>query len=95
MLTILGLCLEISKKNFLKIKFHFTTKLNRDAEATYVKIFSVKRPDLRGEFMLHFLDNGQGMDPDQCVSNFYLGNSHKRTAKNMELIGRYGNGLKA
>jgi hypothetical protein len=45
--------------------------------------------------MLYFLDDGQGMDPDQCVRNFHLGSSHKKTVKNLEQIGRYGNGLKA
>ena len=44
--------------------------------------------------MLCFLDDGEGMDPDQCTDNFVLGASKKRLIKNGDYIGRYGNGLK-
>jgi hypothetical protein len=45
--------------------------------------------------MLQFLDDGHGMDPEECSHSLILGVSNKKETKNMEHIGKYGNGLKS
>jgi hypothetical protein len=67
----------------------------RDAGAIDLKIYAIDRPDLRGGYILCFLDNGSGMDPEECGDTLIFGASNKRTLKNLELIGKYGNGLKS
>nr|XP_006991365.1 ATPase MORC2B-like [Peromyscus maniculatus bairdii] len=66
----------------------------RDANATRIDIYAEKREDLRGGFMLCFLDNGTGMDPNDAISVIQFGKSGKRTPESTQ-IGRYGNGLKS
>jgi hypothetical protein len=45
--------------------------------------------------MLQFLDDGHGMDPEECSDTLIFGVSNKKSIKNMEHIGKYGNGLKS
>ncbi|XP_005360783.1 MORC family CW-type zinc finger protein 2B-like [Microtus ochrogaster] len=66
----------------------------RDADATRIDIYAERREDLRGGFMLCFLDNGVGMDPNDAISVIQFGKSGKRTPESTQ-IGRYGNGLKS
>ncbi|ERE74155.1 MORC family CW-type zinc finger protein 2B-like protein [Cricetulus griseus] len=66
----------------------------RDAHATRIDIYAERRVDLRGGFMLCFLDNGAGMDPNDAISVIQFGKSGKRTPESTQ-IGRYGNGLKS
>ncbi|XP_053324506.1 ATPase MORC2 isoform X2 [Spea bombifrons] len=66
----------------------------RDAEATRIDVFTVQREDLRGGFMLCFLDDGAGMDPNEAASVIQFGRSAKRTPESIQ-IGQYGNGLKS
>uniref|UniRef100_A0A8C7Q1G3 CW-type domain-containing protein n=1 Tax=Oncorhynchus mykiss TaxID=8022 RepID=A0A8C7Q1G3_ONCMY len=53
-----------------------------------------KRPDLRGGYMLCFLDDGTGMDPNEATHVIQFGKSTKRTPDSTH-IGQYGNGLKS
>ncbi|XP_069817607.1 ATPase MORC2 isoform X2 [Dendropsophus ebraccatus] len=66
----------------------------RDADATRIDIFTVPREELRGGFMLCFLDDGAGMDPSEAASVIQFGRSAKRTPESIQ-IGQYGNGLKS
>ncbi|XP_044131166.1 ATPase MORC2 [Bufo gargarizans] len=66
----------------------------RDADATRIDIFTVPREELRGGFMLCFLDDGTGMDPSEAASVIQFGRSAKRTPESIQ-IGQYGNGLKS
>ncbi|KAM8961701.1 ATPase MORC2 [Pelodytes ibericus] len=66
----------------------------RDADATRIDIFTVQREELRGGFMLSFLDDGAGMDPSEAASVIQFGRSAKRTPESIQ-IGQYGNGLKS
>ncbi|OCT98106.1 ATPase MORC2 isoform X1 [Xenopus laevis] len=66
----------------------------RDADATRIDIFTVKREELRGGFMLCFLDDGAGMDPSEAAGVIQFGRSAKRTPESIQ-IGQYGNGLKS
>ncbi|XP_053558192.1 LOW QUALITY PROTEIN: ATPase MORC2-like [Bombina bombina] len=66
----------------------------RDADATRIDIFTVQREDLRGGFMLCFLDDGAGMDSGEAASVIQFGRSAKRTPESIQ-IGQYGNGLKS
>ncbi|XP_063769480.1 ATPase MORC2 [Pseudophryne corroboree] len=66
----------------------------RDADATRIDIFTVPREDLRGGFMLCFLDDGAGMDPSEAAGVIQFGRSAKRTPESIH-IGQYGNGLKS
>ncbi|XP_072103913.1 ATPase MORC2 [Mobula birostris] len=66
----------------------------RDAAATRVDIYTVRNVDLRGGFMLCFLDDGTGMDCNEAASVIQFGKSAKRTPESTQ-IGQYGNGLKS
>ncbi|XP_058013978.1 ATPase MORC2 isoform X2 [Ahaetulla prasina] len=66
----------------------------RDASATRIDIFAENREDLRGGFMLCFLDDGAGMDPNDAASVIQFGKSAKRSPESTQ-IGQYGNGLKS
>ncbi|XP_008571228.1 PREDICTED: MORC family CW-type zinc finger protein 2 [Galeopterus variegatus] len=66
----------------------------RDADATRIDIYAERREDLRGRFMLCFLDDGAGMDPSDAASVIQFGKSAKRTPESTQ-IGQYGNGLKS
>ncbi|XP_068097109.1 LOW QUALITY PROTEIN: ATPase MORC2 [Hyperolius riggenbachi] len=66
----------------------------RDADATRIDIYTVPRQDLRGGFMLGFLDDGAGMDPTEAAGVIQFGRSAKRTPESIQ-IGQYGNGLKS
>ncbi|KAJ7309571.1 hypothetical protein JRQ81_007622, partial [Phrynocephalus forsythii] len=60
----------------------------RDADATRIDIFTEHREDLRGGFMLCFLDD------DDAASVIQFGKSAKRSPESTQ-IGQYGNGLKS
>uniref|UniRef100_A0A8C7LB38 MORC family CW-type zinc finger 2 n=1 Tax=Oncorhynchus kisutch TaxID=8019 RepID=A0A8C7LB38_ONCKI len=49
---------------------------------------------LRGGYMLCFLDDGTGMDPNEATHVIQFGKSSKRTPDSTH-IGQYGNGLKS
>ncbi|XP_078083476.1 ATPase MORC2 [Mustelus asterias] len=66
----------------------------RDAAATRMDIYTVRNVDLRGTFMLCFLDDGAGMDCNEAASVIQFGKSAKRTPESTQ-IGQYGNGLKS
>ncbi|XP_077995553.1 ATPase MORC2A-like [Glandiceps talaboti] len=66
----------------------------RDAGATRIELNTVEREDLRGGFMLCFLDDGEGMDPGEAASIITFGKSSKRALDSL-MIGQYGNGLKS
>ncbi|XP_061117384.1 ATPase MORC2 isoform X1 [Conger conger] len=66
----------------------------RDANATRIDIYTESRPDLRGGFMLCFLDDGTGMDPNEATHVIQFGKSSKRSPESTH-IGQYGNGLKS
>ncbi|XP_062848910.1 ATPase MORC2 [Trichomycterus rosablanca] len=67
---------------------------SRDANATRIDIYTEKRQDLRGGFMLCFLDDGFGMDPSEATHVIQFGKSSKRFPESTH-IGQYGNGLKS
>lgn len=67
---------------------------SRDANATRIDIYSEKRPELRGGYMLCFLDDGIGMDPHEATHVIQFGKSSKRSPESTQ-IGQYGNGLKS
>ncbi|XP_036382795.1 ATPase MORC2 isoform X2 [Megalops cyprinoides] len=66
----------------------------RDANATRIDIYTEKRPELRGGYMLCFLDDGTGMDPNEATHVIQFGKSSKRSPESTH-IGQYGNGLKS
>ncbi|XP_042193559.1 ATPase MORC2 [Callorhinchus milii] len=66
----------------------------RDAAATRMDIYTVRNEDLRGAFMLYFLDDGDGMDSFEAASVIQFGKSAKRAPESTQ-IGQYGNGLKS
>uniref|UniRef100_A0A8C6VYS1 MORC family CW-type zinc finger 2 n=1 Tax=Nothobranchius furzeri TaxID=105023 RepID=A0A8C6VYS1_NOTFU len=66
----------------------------RDASATRIDIYTEKRSELRGGFMLCFLDDGIGMDPMEATHVIQFGKSSKRSPESTH-IGQYGNGLKS
>ncbi|XP_066055643.1 ATPase MORC2 isoform X1 [Chamaea fasciata] len=66
----------------------------RDADATRIDIYTERREDLRGGFMLCFLDDGTGMDSSEAASVIQFGKSAKRSPESTQ-IGQYGNGLKS
>uniref|UniRef100_A0A1A8DR41 MORC family CW-type zinc finger 2 n=1 Tax=Nothobranchius kadleci TaxID=1051664 RepID=A0A1A8DR41_NOTKA len=67
---------------------------SRDASATRIDIYTEKRSELRGGFMLCFLDDGIGMDPMEATHVIQFGKSSKRSPESTH-IGQYGNGLKS
>ncbi|XP_074526936.1 ATPase MORC2 isoform X2 [Halichoeres trimaculatus] len=67
---------------------------SRDANATRIDIYTEKRPELRGGYMLCFLDDGTGMDPNEATHVIQFGKSNKRSPESTQ-IGQYGNGLKS
>ncbi|CAN9513265.1 unnamed protein product [Ophioblennius macclurei] len=67
---------------------------SRDANATRIDIYTEKRPELRGGYMLCFLDDGIGMDPNEATHVIQFGKSNKRSSESSQ-IGQYGNGLKS
>uniref|UniRef100_A0A4W6GC57 MORC family CW-type zinc finger 2 n=1 Tax=Lates calcarifer TaxID=8187 RepID=A0A4W6GC57_LATCA len=67
---------------------------SRDANATRIDIYTEKRPELRGGYMLCFLDDGIGMDPNEATHVIQFGKSNKRSPESTQ-IGQYGNGLKS
>uniref|UniRef100_U3JWE2 MORC family CW-type zinc finger 2 n=1 Tax=Ficedula albicollis TaxID=59894 RepID=U3JWE2_FICAL len=66
----------------------------RDADATRIDIYTERRADLQGGFMLCFLDDGTGMDSNEAASVIQFGKSAKRSPESTQ-IGQYGNGLKS
>lgn len=67
---------------------------SRDANATRIDICTEKNSDLRGGYMLCFLDDGIGMDPNEATHVIQFGKSSKRSTESSQ-IGQYGNGLKS
>uniref|UniRef100_A0A4W3JL58 MORC family CW-type zinc finger 2 n=1 Tax=Callorhinchus milii TaxID=7868 RepID=A0A4W3JL58_CALMI len=55
---------------------------------------NARNEDLRGAFMLYFLDDGDGMDSFEAASVIQFGKSAKRAPESTQ-IGQYGNGLKS
>ncbi|XP_074642040.1 ATPase MORC2-like [Tubulanus polymorphus] len=68
---------------------------SRDAYATKCEIYTEDHEDLRGGYTLNFLDDGEGMTPDETVDIVNFGKSSKKTGMDSQLIGMYGNGLKS
>ncbi|XP_076974559.1 MORC family CW-type zinc finger protein 1 [Tamandua tetradactyla] len=66
----------------------------RDAGAARLDVFSVDNEKLQGGFMLCFLDDGCGMNPEEASDIIYFGTSKKRLST-LKFIGQYGNGLKS
>eukprot|EP00105_Crassostrea_gigas_P018546 XP_011436703.1 PREDICTED: MORC family CW-type zinc finger protein 2-like [Crassostrea gigas] len=66
----------------------------RDASATRMDIFSEPDESLRGGYMLFFVDDGEGMDPNETADIITFGRSTKRSLDESH-IGMYGNGLKS
>ncbi|XP_052545485.1 ATPase MORC2 isoform X2 [Tympanuchus pallidicinctus] len=66
----------------------------RDADATRIDIYTEHQENLRGGFMLCFLDDGTGMDSNEAASVIQFGKSAKRSPESTQ-IGQYGNGLKS
>ncbi|XP_037634571.1 ATPase MORC2 isoform X1 [Sebastes umbrosus] len=67
---------------------------SRDASATRIDLYTENRPELRGGYMLCFLDDGIGMDPNEATHVIQFGKSNKRSTESTQ-IGQYGNGLKS
>uniref|UniRef100_A0A669F519 MORC family CW-type zinc finger 2 n=1 Tax=Oreochromis niloticus TaxID=8128 RepID=A0A669F519_ORENI len=67
---------------------------SRDANATRIDIYTEKKTELRGGYMLCFLDDGTGMDPSETTHVIQFGKSNKRSPESTQ-IGQYGNGLKS
>ncbi|KAI8504886.1 ATPase morc2 [Branchiostoma belcheri] len=55
---------------------------------------AVPKREVRGGYLLCFLDDGEGMDPGEAASVIQFGKSSKR-AVDSQMIGQYGNGLKS
>ncbi|NXX97900.1 MORC2 protein, partial [Centropus bengalensis] len=53
-----------------------------------------QREELRGGFMLCFLDDGTGMNPSEAAGVIQFGKSAKQSPESTQ-IGQYGNGLKS
>ncbi|XP_078600195.1 ATPase MORC2-like isoform X2 [Branchiostoma floridae x Branchiostoma japonicum] len=66
----------------------------RDAAATKIHVYTVPKKEVRGGYLLCFLDDGEGMDPGEAASVIQFGKSSKR-AVDSQMIGQYGNGLKS
>ncbi|XP_063105423.1 ATPase MORC2-like [Cavia porcellus] len=66
----------------------------RDAHATRIDIYAERRENLQGGFMLCFLDDGVGMNPNEAAGVTQFGRSTKRAPESTQ-IGQYGNGLKS
>lgn len=66
----------------------------RDASATKINIYTVADDTLRGGYALCFLDDGEGMDPNETADIVTFGKSTKRCIDSQH-IGMYGNGLKS
>lgn len=66
----------------------------RDAGATKINVFTTENADVRGGFTLNFLDDGEGMDPQDVANIVQFGRSSKRLSSE-NMIGQYGNGLKS
>ncbi|XP_078682341.1 ATPase MORC2A-like isoform X2 [Branchiostoma floridae x Branchiostoma belcheri] len=66
----------------------------RDAGATKIHVYTVPKREVRGGYLLCFLDDGEGMDPGEAASVIQFGKSSKR-AVDSQMIGQYGNGLKS
>ncbi|XP_076453430.1 ATPase MORC2-like [Babylonia areolata] len=66
----------------------------RDASATKINIYTVADASLRGGYMICFLDDGEGMDPNETADIVTFGKSTKKSVDNHN-IGMYGNGLKS
>ncbi|GAB1598235.1 ATPase MORC2-like [Argonauta hians] len=67
---------------------------SRDASATKMNIYTLEDENLRGGFMMCFLDDGEGMDPNETADIITFGKSSKKSADSQQ-IGMYGNGLKS
>lgn len=67
---------------------------SRDASATKMNIYTLEDENLRGGFMMCFLDDGEGMDPNETADIITFGKSSKKSSDS-QLIGMYGNGLKS
>ncbi|XP_065831933.1 ATPase MORC2-like isoform X2 [Oscarella lobularis] len=66
----------------------------RDAQAKSIRIYTEKCDKVRKSRILSFLDDGEGMNPEETANIIKFGLSSKRLAQK-EQIGQYGNGLKS
>ncbi|XP_065196359.1 ATPase MORC2A-like isoform X2 [Sycon ciliatum] len=67
---------------------------SRDAGASRINIYTEDCASVRGEKILCFLDDGEGMSPEQSAKVIQFGYSGKRS-RDAQSIGQYGNGLKS
>ena len=69
---------------------------SRDAGANHLFIYTEvpRSVRVRGEYTICFLDDGQGMSPEEAKNVVTFGYSEKKN-QNLDLIGQYGNGLKS
>ena len=67
---------------------------SRDAGAENLYIDTIYSPELRGQYILSFRDDGAGMSPDEAADVIQFGKSIKKDSE-IGLIGQYGNGLKS
>ncbi|OXB76416.1 UNVERIFIED_CONTAM: hypothetical protein H355_014131 [Colinus virginianus] len=72
----------------------YVVKLSNLCVGVLNNSFVERREDLRGGFMLCFLDDGTGMDSSDAASVIQFGKSAKRSPESTQ-IGQYGNGLKS
>jgi len=68
---------------------------SRDANAKNLNIYSEKSDECTGDYILNILDDGDGMSPKEAENVIVMGRSEKNLSGNAEMIGHYGNGLKA
>lgn len=66
----------------------------RDASSQKIDIYTEPCESCRGNFILCFRDDGDGMDPSEVGNVIQFGRSVKRTVDS-RMIGQYGNGLKS
>lgn len=67
---------------------------SRDAGAKNLHIYTERKKHIRGDYMICFLDDGEGMSPNEAKDVIKFGHSNKKNV-DLDLIGQYGNGLKS
>ncbi|CAK9297209.1 unnamed protein product [Gordionus sp. m RMFG-2023] len=71
---------------------------SRDANAKNIHIYEEANSELRGGYMICFLDDGCGMSPSEARDIMTFGRSFKKDdtiGDERKMIGQYGNGLKS
>ncbi|XP_063715297.1 ATPase MORC2A-like isoform X2 [Symsagittifera roscoffensis] len=67
---------------------------SKDARSKKIEIYSERNEELRGGYMLCFLDDGYGMNREEAKRVITFGRSAKK-AMDTNVVGQYGNGLKS